>query len=128
MPDFTAAAEGPPPASQPPDHVPPIVVFLASDAGARISGKVFEAVANQVGVYRRPEVLRRVFKSATMGPWPQDELAQAIPGLLGGDLHRAAHLGLTVDRAPAPKIDLAEMVAERDQRQVVEPSAASVKG
>ena len=91
MPDFIAAADGGPPAPQPPDHVPPIVVFLASAAGAQISGKVFDAVANQVGVYAHPEVVRRVFKDATTGPWTQDELAQAIPGLLAGDL-RAPHI------------------------------------
>ena len=91
MPAFIAAADGPASAPQPPDHVPPIVVFLASAAGAQISGKVFDAVANQVGVYAHPEVVRRVFKDATTGPWTQDELAQAIPSLLAGDL-RAPHI------------------------------------
>jgi NAD(P)-dependent dehydrogenase (short-subunit alcohol dehydrogenase family) len=91
IPDSPRTAEGSPPVQQPPDHVPPIVVFLASDAGAHVSGKVFDAVANQVGVYAHPEVVRRVFKDPTTGPWTQAELAQAIPALLAGDL-RAPHV------------------------------------
>ena len=63
---------------EPPDHIPPIIVFLASDAGAAISGEVFEVSANTIGVFAHPRVERRIDKDPDAGPWTQDELGAVV--------------------------------------------------
>jgi NAD(P)-dependent dehydrogenase (short-subunit alcohol dehydrogenase family) len=70
--------------SEPPDHIPPIVVFLASDAAAKISGKVFEVRGNVVGVFAHPNIETRMVKDPAAGPWTHDELARAVPALIAG--------------------------------------------
>jgi NAD(P)-dependent dehydrogenase (short-subunit alcohol dehydrogenase family) len=71
---------GPPaPAALGAEYVPPIVVFLASDDAAAVTGKIFEAIAGSVGVFSRPDVVARVLKDPSLGPWTQDELRQALP-------------------------------------------------
>jgi NAD(P)-dependent dehydrogenase (short-subunit alcohol dehydrogenase family) len=77
-----ALAAGPP-APEPlgAEYVPPLVVFLASGAG-EVTGKVFETIAGSVGLFSRPEVVARVFKDPSRGPWSQAELRSALPATL----------------------------------------------
>jgi NAD(P)-dependent dehydrogenase (short-subunit alcohol dehydrogenase family) len=77
---------------EPPENVPPIVVYLASDAGASITGKVFEASGNVVGVYAHPEVVRRVAKDPVAGAWTQEELGRLVVSSLLTDGSRAPHV------------------------------------
>ncbi|MET0144376.1 MAG: SDR family NAD(P)-dependent oxidoreductase [Ilumatobacteraceae bacterium] len=72
--------DGPPaPAALGAEYVPPMVVFLASDHAGAVTGKIFETIAGSVGVYARPDVVARVFKDPSLGPWTQDELRTALP-------------------------------------------------
>jgi len=72
--------DGPPaPAPLGAEYVPPLVVFLASDDAASVTGKIFEAIAGSVGVFSRPDVVARVLKDPALGPWTQAELRQALP-------------------------------------------------
>lgn len=75
-----APAPGPEPLS--PAHVPPIVVYLASESGGGINGVVFEAVGASIGVYARPSVVERIHKAPGTAPWTQEELAAVLPHTL----------------------------------------------
>jgi len=75
-----------------PDHVPPLAVYLASDEAGDISGMLFEAVGNTVGVYAHPAVVRRASKDAAAPPWTLDEVRRATRDTLLTDRARAPHL------------------------------------
>jgi NAD(P)-dependent dehydrogenase (short-subunit alcohol dehydrogenase family) len=81
---LTASTPGSNP--EPPDHIPPLVVYLASDAGAGITGRVFEVTAGSIGLFEQPRVAERQTRDRAAGPWTQDELATVIPKLLGGSV------------------------------------------
>ncbi|MHB8466572.1 MAG: SDR family NAD(P)-dependent oxidoreductase [Acidimicrobiales bacterium] len=78
---------------EPADHIPPIVVFLASDAAASISGKVFEVTGNSIGVFAHPRVDARIAKDPDAGPWTQRELERLMLRSLLGGVTRPPHLG-----------------------------------
>jgi NAD(P)-dependent dehydrogenase (short-subunit alcohol dehydrogenase family) len=63
------------------DYVPPMVVYLASDAAAGITGQIFEVIGTTVGIYDRPDVVRRVSTDPASGPWTYDGLVAAVPQL-----------------------------------------------
>ena len=54
-----------------PDHVPPALVYLASDAGAHINGCVLATYGYEVHLYRLAERARSIHND---GPWNQDVL------------------------------------------------------
>jgi|KBSSwiStaDraftv2_1062776.scaffolds.fasta_scaffold01812_5 NAD(P)-dependent dehydrogenase (short-subunit alcohol dehydrogenase family) len=64
------------------DYVPPMVVFLASDAASDISGQVFETIGGSIGLYAKPQVVRRIAKDPDDGPWTFSQLRKTI-GQLG---------------------------------------------
>ncbi|MCU1345988.1 MAG: Short-chain dehydrogenase [Acidimicrobiia bacterium] len=77
----------------PPEFVPPLVIYLASAAGASISGKVFDVGGTNVGVFPHAAVADVVSKPRSDGPWTQEELAAVIPGLLASTGDRAPGVG-----------------------------------
>jgi 3-oxoacyl-[acyl-carrier protein] reductase len=67
-----------------PEYVAPFLCYLASDAGANISGSVFTVGGNTVSMYSEPVNSNNITKFGK-GPWTMEELMQQVPrGLLSG--------------------------------------------
>src|SRR5690606_32621019 len=59
--------------------IAPLAVYLASDAGAKVSGQIFGVRANEIYLFSQPRILRSVHRS---GGWtPEDIATHAIPAL-----------------------------------------------
>jgi 3-oxoacyl-[acyl-carrier protein] reductase len=85
---MTAGLMGPPPAGAvdplAPEHVAPLVVYLASPAGEAINGEVF-VVHGGVAAVMEPPRMRAVFRSdAPDGMWTLDSVGRALAGLSSG--------------------------------------------
>jgi NAD(P)-dependent dehydrogenase (short-subunit alcohol dehydrogenase family) len=80
-------------APPPPEYVPPLVVFLASDAGGHVSGKLFSVGGGTIGVYAHPQAASTIVKRLEDGPWTQDELAATLPVALQAAGERAPGVG-----------------------------------
>jgi 3-oxoacyl-[acyl-carrier protein] reductase len=79
----------------PPESVTPLVLYLATDEAAKISGHVFVVTGGYVGLFPEPKEERLAWKDYRKnGPWTVDELATLLPAQLGldsvklGDHHR----------------------------------------
>lgn len=79
-----------------PQHVSPIVTWLASDASAGISGQIFHVGRGQVAIMQQPKILR-AFKKST-GVWTLDELDDYVPKLIQAKQEHDA----AVDEAAKP--------------------------
>jgi 3-oxoacyl-[acyl-carrier protein] reductase len=67
-----------------PEYVAPFICYLASDAGANISGSVFSLGGNTIGLYSEPQIANNLTKYDNK-PWTIEELMQQVPrGLLTG--------------------------------------------
>lgn len=64
----------------PPEHVPPIVVYLATDEAADINGKVFHAVRGRVSIYSEPVEMKSIFNDGEV--WSIDKLVDLVPKTL----------------------------------------------
>jgi hypothetical protein len=62
-----------------PELVASIVVYLASDAAADVTGCVFRADGGKVGMYSHPVDTCTIFGDERTGPWPHDELVHRLP-------------------------------------------------
>jgi len=72
----TAEALNPPP----PEYVPPLVLYLASDEAASITGQVFAVSGGYVGLLTDPEEVLLVFRDHKKAPpWTAEELAALLP-------------------------------------------------
>jgi NAD(P)-dependent dehydrogenase (short-subunit alcohol dehydrogenase family) len=86
---MTADLMGPPPAGGAvdplaPEHVAPLVVYLASPAGEAINGEVFVVHGGVAAVLEPPRV-RAVFRSgAADGMWTLESVGRALAGLSSG--------------------------------------------
>jgi 3-oxoacyl-[acyl-carrier protein] reductase len=60
-----------------PEHVAPFMVYLASDASARISGTTFFLSSNMIGMYAHP-YFEKTIKKDTKEPWDIGELFKAV--------------------------------------------------
>jgi 3-oxoacyl-[acyl-carrier protein] reductase len=70
----------PPPA----EYVAPLVVYLASDPAAHITGQVFVAAGGYVGWFPEPKEERLAWRDCNKdGPWTVAELASLLPARLG---------------------------------------------
>jgi len=75
-----------------PEHIAPFLAYLASDAGARISGSVFSVAGNSIGLYSMPAIERNLVKLEKK-PWTMEELIQQAPFALFADYKSPADLG-----------------------------------
>jgi 3-oxoacyl-[acyl-carrier protein] reductase len=67
-----------------PEYIAPFLAYLASDAGAAVSGAVFSLGGNNIGLYSEPEIKRSLLKFDNK-PWTMEELKQQAPfGLFMG--------------------------------------------
>jgi NAD(P)-dependent dehydrogenase (short-subunit alcohol dehydrogenase family) len=69
------------------EHIPGIVLYLATDAAANINGQVFGASRGRVALYSWPTEVKGLYKD---GVWTMDELARLLPGSLAAEMRRAA--------------------------------------
>jgi len=67
-----------------PEHVAPIVVFLATDQAGDINGQVFGAAGSSIFLYSKPQEIKTLFKSE--GIWTLDELIDLVPGTVAKGL------------------------------------------
>jgi 3-oxoacyl-[acyl-carrier protein] reductase len=66
-----------------PEGVGPLLVFLASDAAAKVSGSVFSSSASNIGMFCDAEIRRSITKSD--GSFTVEEIMQQVPrSLLAG--------------------------------------------
>ncbi len=63
-----------------PQHIAPIVVWLASDAGKGITSEIFHAARGGVGIMQQPRIIKSFRK--TDGMWSLDELDNVVPQLI----------------------------------------------
>jgi 3-oxoacyl-[acyl-carrier protein] reductase len=74
-----------------PDYIAPFICYLASDAGAGISGSVFSLGGNSIGLYSDPVIARNMTKFGEH-PWTVEEIIQQSPrGLFTGYQSPAEH-------------------------------------
>jgi NAD(P)-dependent dehydrogenase (short-subunit alcohol dehydrogenase family) len=66
-----------------PKNVAPAVVFLASEAGGNISGRVIVSEGYHVGLYSQSEQVRHIYSD---GPWDLDRLFGIFPQTIGKGL------------------------------------------
>jgi hypothetical protein len=59
-----------------PDYITPFLVYLASEAAARVSGSVFMVSGNFVGRFAEPFMEKRLFKEGA-APWTPEEISEA---------------------------------------------------
>ena len=69
-----------------PEFVSPTVVYLASDAAARVNGLVLRVGSGKIARYGHPTEVRTLYREAGNGaPWTLDELDRLLPAtVLGG--------------------------------------------
>jgi len=82
-----------------PDNVAPLVVYLASDAAANVSGQVFHSYGFGYTLLEQPHPVRSLRASQR---WDPEELAKVFPKTLGANLKPAigAGFGTTLDDRP----------------------------
>ena len=66
-----------------PDNVAPLVVYLASDAAANVTGQTFYSHGFSYGILEQPRAVRAI---QSTGRWDVNELARAFPETLGKKL------------------------------------------
>ncbi len=63
-----------------PEHVSPIVVYLATDEASNINGQVFHIEKGRVGIYSEPMEVRQIFNKGEI--WDVEELISLLPASL----------------------------------------------
>ena len=69
-----------------PEHVPAVVLYLATDEAASITGQVIGASRGRVALYSWPTEIRGLYKD---GVWTLEELVERMPSSLVQGLQRA---------------------------------------
>ncbi len=70
-----------------PEHIPAIVLYLATDEAANINGQVLGASRGRVALYSWPTEVKGLYKD---GVWTLEELTRLVPGSLVRDMKKAA--------------------------------------
>ncbi len=70
-----------------PEHIPAIVLYLATDEAANINGQVLGASRGRVALYSWPTEVTGLYKD---GVWTLEELTRLVPGSLDRDIKKAA--------------------------------------
>ena len=66
-----------------PETVAPIVLYLATDEAANITGRVFACSGGRVALFAEPEEVKAIYKDHKKdGPWTLDELIELVPKTL----------------------------------------------
>jgi NAD(P)-dependent dehydrogenase (short-subunit alcohol dehydrogenase family) len=73
--------------------IPPLAVFLASDAAAEVSGQIFGVRANEIYFFSQPRIIRTVHRAE--GWTPESIAAQAIPALAPSFFPNVASMTMT---------------------------------
>jgi hypothetical protein len=61
------------------NKIPPLAIFLASDAGASVTGQIFGVRANEIYLFTQPRIVRAVHR---LPGWTPESIAEhAIPAL-----------------------------------------------
>jgi hypothetical protein len=63
--------------SSKPEHIPPIVVYLATDEAGYINGRSFFINGNNIGFYTEPQITSQINKEKDF--WTLDELLKVVP-------------------------------------------------
>jgi NAD(P)-dependent dehydrogenase (short-subunit alcohol dehydrogenase family) len=66
-----------------PEHIPAIVLYLATDEAAGVNGQVIGASRGRVALYSRPREIKGLYKD---GVWTLEELVRRFPSSLGQGL------------------------------------------
>jgi NAD(P)-dependent dehydrogenase (short-subunit alcohol dehydrogenase family) len=64
-----------------PKNVVPVIVYLASDAGANVTGRVFGATGHRISVWHEPEWQTAIYSERPF--WDIDTLFEVMPETLG---------------------------------------------
>lgn len=65
-----------------PEFVPPMAVYLASDAAANINGQIFHIEKGRVGIYSQPVETLAIYKTTENGMFGVEELEENVPKIL----------------------------------------------
>lgn len=65
-----------------PEYVPPMVVYLVSEAAANINGRVFHAEKGRIAIYCEPVETLAIYKSTEGGMFRVEELEEFVPKTL----------------------------------------------
>jgi NAD(P)-dependent dehydrogenase (short-subunit alcohol dehydrogenase family) len=76
-----------------PQHIAPIVAWLASEASAGVTSEIFHTARGGVAIMQQPLVIKQFKK--TSGVWSLDELDQVVPQLVAA---RAANIEAAKDQ------------------------------
>jgi NAD(P)-dependent dehydrogenase (short-subunit alcohol dehydrogenase family) len=66
--------------AQRPEHIAPLVCFLASDAAEGVTGQIFRAAGQEIGTFAHPH---RKDSARTEGEWTVEDVARTIDGWRG---------------------------------------------
>ena len=65
------------------EHVSPVVVFLAGDAAAHVTGLIFRSGSGKIGLYTHPSEMRTINKDwRHKGKWTVEEILKLLPSSL----------------------------------------------
>lgn len=59
------------------DLIVPFIIYLASDAAAKVSGSVFDIGGNSIGLFSEPEITKNLVKAGE--PWTVSEIMHLAP-------------------------------------------------
>lgn len=76
-----------------PLYVAPMVVYLASELTAHVTGCIFRVTGGKIGLYTHPTETLSVFRNPEKdGPWPVEELKELLPRTLLAGRTKAPHI------------------------------------
>jgi NAD(P)-dependent dehydrogenase (short-subunit alcohol dehydrogenase family) len=68
-----------------PEFIPPMVVYLATDAADDINGQVFHVEKGKISIYNMPQESQEIHKLENEGMWTVDDIEELVPQKLLDD-------------------------------------------